>query len=122
MLCVQTIGPKLPLLSKILEKALANQLTAVLEKHNVFDKFQLGFWKQQSTETVVLRLFLLLETQSSDRVECSVLVLLDLSSDRLTSYLSDRSFTASIGVFVSDSSPLSCPPGLSSGAPVILCK
>lgn len=70
---------------------------------------------------------------ASDVGDCSVLVLLDLSSafdavdhhilikrlrdwvsisgialDWFASYLADRSFTVSIGDFVSDSSPLSC--------------
>jgi hypothetical protein len=32
-----------PALSKVLEKATANQLTAFLEKHNILNKSQFGF-------------------------------------------------------------------------------
>ena len=47
---------KLPFLSKVLEKVVANQLTAALERHNIYDKFQSGFQKKHSTETALLRL------------------------------------------------------------------
>ena len=123
---------KLPLLSKILEKVVASQITAALERHNIYDKFQSGFRKQHSTETALLRVSSDI-LMSSDAGDTSVLVLLDLSSafdtvdhrilikrlrdyvgisgialDWLSSYLTDRSFSISIGDFVSNSSPLSC--------------
>ncbi len=105
------------------------QLNTVLEAHNICDQFQSGFRKNHSTETALLRV-------SNDilmAAECSLLVLLDLSAafdtvdhcilinrlyslvgisgralDWLSSYLSDRSFSQSIGTYMSDSAPLSC--------------
>ncbi len=89
----------------------------------------LGFVKNHSTETALLRV-------SNDilmAAEGSLLVLLDLSAafdtvdhcilinrlhslvgisgralDWLSSYLCDRSFSLSIGTYISDSAPLSC--------------
>ncbi|XDV17601.1 hypothetical protein PO909_023435 [Leuciscus waleckii] len=123
---------KLPFLSKILEKVVANQLTAVLENLELYDKFQSGFRKRHSTETALVRVYNDLQ-MASDAGLCSVLVLLDLSSafdtvdhhimirrlrewvgisgvalDWFTSYLSDRSFDVYIGDSHSASSPLFC--------------
>lgn len=46
---------KLPFVSKILEKVVAEQLTVHLEKHEIFDKFQSGFRKKASTEPALLK-------------------------------------------------------------------
>lgn len=70
---------KLPLLSKILEKVVADQLTSILEKHEIYDKFQSGFHKSHSTETTLLKvssdIIMLADSGAS-----SVMVLLDLTS------------------------------------------
>ena len=123
---------KLPFISKILEKIVANQLLTVLDEHFIFDKFQSGFRQKHSTETALLRVSNDL-MMAADDGECSVLVLLDLSAafdtvdysimlDRLrdwvgvtgsalnwfSSYLTGRGFSVAIGSHISDSVPLSC--------------
>jgi hypothetical protein len=69
----------LSFLSKITEKAAANQLLNYCEKHAPLPICQSGFRKYHSTETALLKVqsdFLL----STDRQEVCFLVLLDLSS------------------------------------------
>lgn len=46
---------KLPFMSKIIEKVVAEKLTLFLEKHELFDNFQSGFRKKHSTETALLK-------------------------------------------------------------------
>ncbi len=99
------------------------QLNTVLEAHNICDKFQSGFRKKYSTETALLRVSNDI-LMAADAGECSVRVLLDLSAafdtvdhctlinrlhslvgisgsalDWLSSYLSDQSFSLSIGTY-----------------------
>jgi hypothetical protein len=42
-----------PALSKVLEKVIANQLIAFLEKHNILNKSQFGFRKNKSTNDAI---------------------------------------------------------------------
>lgn len=123
---------KLPLLSKILEKVVADQLTTFLEKHEIYDKFQMGFRKSHSTETALLKVSSDI-MMSADSGASSVMVLLDLTSafdtidhtipiNRLwdivgvsglalkwfQSYLSNRSFSVFANRFMSHSKDLTC--------------
>ncbi len=120
---------KLPFISKILEKVVANQLVTALNKHNIFDKFQSG---EHSTETALLRVSNDI-MMASDADKCTILVLLDLRVafdtvdhsillDRLrdwvgitgsafkwfASHLLGRSFSVAVGPRTSKSVPLSC--------------
>jgi hypothetical protein len=42
-----------PAFSKVLEKVTGNQLIAFLEKHNIFNKSQYGFRKNESTNDAI---------------------------------------------------------------------
>ena len=68
----------LPILSKILEKIVANQLIAFLEQYKILSSSQHGFRQKLSTETALLtvtdRLY-----RNIDRKKISLLLLLDLS-------------------------------------------
>ena len=70
---------KLPLLSKLLEKVVTMQLTAVLETHSLYDTFLSGFRKLHSTETALLKVTNDM-MMTADDSKCSLLVLMYLSS------------------------------------------
>ena len=123
---------KLPFISKVLEKAVCNQLVQYLNDNNIFNKFQSGFRQKHSTETALLRVSSDI-IMRADKGECSVLLLLDLSAafdtidhsillNRLnkwvglsgsalewfSSYLSGRSVAVGVDSYVSSSAPLTC--------------
>uniref|UniRef100_A0A669C2J2 Reverse transcriptase domain-containing protein n=1 Tax=Oreochromis niloticus TaxID=8128 RepID=A0A669C2J2_ORENI len=123
---------KVPLIAKLLEKIVAKQLIAALDKHSIFDKFQSGFRRAHSTETALLRVSSDI-LMNNDAGKCSVLLMLDLTSafdtvdhhillERLkhwvgvsgtalewfSSYLHNRSFSVVVPDFRSSSTSLTC--------------
>uniref|UniRef100_A0A669BY78 Poly(U) binding splicing factor 60 n=1 Tax=Oreochromis niloticus TaxID=8128 RepID=A0A669BY78_ORENI len=123
---------KLPLIAKLLEKVVAKQLMAALDKHGICDKFQSSFRRFHSTETALLRVSSDI-LMSNDAGKCSVLLMLDLTSafdtvdhhillERLkhsvgasgtalhlfSSYLHHRSFFVVVSDFRSSSTSLTC--------------
>lgn len=68
----------LPILSKILEKIVSNQLCAFLERHNLISQTQHGFRSRLSTETALLQVTDLIY-KNIDSNKLSLLVLCDLS-------------------------------------------
>lgn len=123
---------KLPFMSKIIEKVVAEKLTLFLEKHELFDNFQSGFRKKHSTETALLKVSSDI-MMSADSKEYTVLVLLEFSSafDTIdhniminslrdlvgmsgsvlkwfSSYLSGRSFSVYVNQIMSETAELSC--------------
>jgi hypothetical protein len=67
-----------PALSKVLEKVIANQLIAFLEKHNVLTKSQYGFRKNESTNVAIATIIENMIESLDDKTKCNC-VLLDLS-------------------------------------------
>ncbi len=123
---------KLPFISKVLEKAVLNQLQAFLVQNDIYEKFQSGFKVNHSTETALLKVsnYILSLIDSDDSV---ILILLDLSAafdtidhnilitrlekimgirgtalEWFRSFLSNRSFSVNISQFYSKSAPLHC--------------
>lgn len=70
---------KLPFLSKILEKVVAEQLNFFLEEHRLYDVFQSGFRKIHSTETTLLKVSNDV-LMAADSGQYTVPVLLDLTA------------------------------------------
>ena len=123
---------KLPLLSKIIEKVVSDQLSLFLDQSNIHETFQSGFHKHHSMETALLKVSSDI-MMFADSGKCTVLVLLDLSSSfdtvshqillrRLrdevglsgsvlhwfSSYLSGRSFSVTANQIRSESADLFC--------------
>uniref|UniRef100_A0AAQ5X7A8 Reverse transcriptase domain-containing protein n=1 Tax=Amphiprion ocellaris TaxID=80972 RepID=A0AAQ5X7A8_AMPOC len=122
----------LPFLSKIIEKAVFQQLNNYLTKSNSFNVFQSGFRQHHSTETALIKVINDIRL-STDSGRMTVLVLLDLSAafdtvdhnillNRLEnwvglsstvlnwfkSYLKDRNYFVSIGNFTSEQTAITC--------------
>jgi hypothetical protein len=66
-----------PALSKILEKVIANQLTAFLDKHKMLNKSQFGFRKNKSTNDAIATIIENIIDNLNNKTKCNC-VLLDL--------------------------------------------
>uniref|UniRef100_A0A3Q2P679 Reverse transcriptase domain-containing protein n=1 Tax=Fundulus heteroclitus TaxID=8078 RepID=A0A3Q2P679_FUNHE len=122
----------LPFISKIIEKAVFQQLNTFLTTTSRFDVFQSGFRAHHSTETALIKVFNDIYI-NTDCGRTTVLVLLDLSAafdtvdhsillKRLEnwvglsgtalhwfkSYLKDRDFFVSVGNFTSEMTKITC--------------
>ena len=71
--------PLLPFLSKTIERAASNQLSAFFSQNNLLDAHQAGFRPGHSTETALLAVKECLQTAQAASLS-SVLILLDLSA------------------------------------------
>jgi hypothetical protein len=67
-----------PALSKVLEKVIANHLIAFLEKHDILNKSQFGFRKNESTNNAIAAIIENITESLNDKTKCNC-VLLDLS-------------------------------------------
>jgi hypothetical protein len=67
-----------PALSKVLEKIIANQLIAFIDKHNILNKSQFGFRKNKSTNDAIATIIENIIENLNDTTKCNC-VLLDLS-------------------------------------------
>jgi hypothetical protein len=66
-----------PTLSKVLEKVIANQLIAFLDKHNILNKSRFGFRKNKSTNDAIATTIENIIENLNDKTKCNC-VLLDL--------------------------------------------
>ncbi len=69
---------KLPFLAKLLEKTVAEQLTAVLDNQLLYDTYQSGYRKLHSTEMALVKVTNDI-LMAADDGRCTLMVLLDLS-------------------------------------------
>ena len=67
-----------PTLSKVLEKVIANQLIAFLDKHNMLNKSQFGFRKNKCTNDAIATIMENIIDNLNNKTKCNG-VLLDLS-------------------------------------------
>jgi SET domain-containing protein len=61
-----------PTLSKVLEKVIANQLIAFLEKHNILNKSQFGFRKNESTNIAIATIIDNIIESLDDKTKCNL--------------------------------------------------
>ena len=76
---VEDVIYNLPFISKILEKAVANRLTAYKDRNNLQEYMQSAFRKKYSTETAIIKVTNDI-LRAMDRGECTILTMLDLSA------------------------------------------
>jgi hypothetical protein len=67
-----------PTRSKVLEQVIANQLIAFLEKHNILNKSQYGFRKNESMNVAIATIIENIIESLDNKTKCNC-VLLDLS-------------------------------------------
>jgi hypothetical protein len=60
-----------PALLKVLEKVIANQLIAFLEKHDIFNKSQFGFRKNESTNNAIATIIENIIESLHDKTKCN---------------------------------------------------
>ena len=122
----------LPLISKVIEKVIHNQIQNFLDKNRILYSYQLGFHKYYSTDTCLSYLTNKVQTSFEEGLLLTGMVLIDLQKafdtidrsilldemkylgfststiDWFNSYLTNRSFIVNVGKEYSSPGKLSC--------------
>jgi hypothetical protein len=64
-----------PALSKILEKVITNRVISFLDKHNIFNKSQLGFRKNESTKDAIATIIKNTTENLNNKIKCNCVLL-----------------------------------------------